>query len=303
MTSRLNLKIWPSGDGFPFPSLNVDCLAAIAYFQLLWRTTDNAVNWTIISDWDASQSPNGQFPVLSCSCEKEIAGILNIFQHVGSCDSINGHSDLNSWMNEDELADCTAWSSHVLTLGTQLLDLYLFITYENYYSTTRPAYTAFLPLYANYTIPPAHQKAAEKRTEHLGLATILGEIDDEPRMQPISLRTGGVDPSASASASFTEKIGFGNRKEILSKAQKRMRLESIVARFLEPLEELLGKKRYFLSNKSPSSLDALVLAYLSLILEVKVPDRWAAEIVENSKLTDWIKREAPHIYGNAPNKG
>lgn len=174
------------------------------------------------------------------------------------------------------------------------------MTYENYYSTTRPAYTAFLPLYANYIIPPAHRKAAESRTEHLNLTTVLGSSNDTDQgMQPVSLTTGGA-----SSSGITDKLGLSTRKEVLSQAQKRMRLESLVARFLDPLDELIGQKRYFISNSSPSSIDALVLAYLSLILEVKVPDRWAADIVEKKypKLRRWIKREAPHIYGNAPNK-
>ena len=174
------------------------------------------------------------------------------------------------------------------------------MTSDNYYSTTRPAYTAFLPLYANYTIPPAHHRSAKARTAHLDMSQLLEYSDDDPPAQPISMRTGGVDPTAG----FTEKLGLGRRREVLSQAQKRLRLESILAKFLERLDKLLGTKRYFMSSNHPSSLDALALGYLSLITEVKVPDPWAANIMQEKypKVAGWLKREAPHIFGNRPNK-
>jgi hypothetical protein len=107
-SSRLSLHIWPTGAKFPLPSLNADCLAAIAYFQLLWRLSSDAVNWTIVSDWETSKSPNGQFPMLKCSCGAEVAGISAIFDHVGTCSSVASLADLNKWMSEDEKADCNA---------------------------------------------------------------------------------------------------------------------------------------------------------------------------------------------------
>jgi sorting and assembly machinery component 37 len=174
------------------------------------------------------------------------------------------------------------------------------MTSENYYSTTRPAYTAFLPLYANYIIPPSHHKAAESRTAHLDLVGLLAPVEDDGSSKSITASTGGADPTAA----FSEKIGLGRKRDVLSHAQKRIRLESIMAKFLDPLNDLLGTKRYFMSNTLPSSLDALALGYLCLVVEVKVPDSWAADILRDKypNIAAWLKRETPHIFGNQPNR-
>ena len=69
----------------------------------------------------------------------------------------------------------------------------------------------------------------------------------------------------------------------------------MLGRWLDPLEELLGHKKFLLSDEKPSSLDALALGYFSLILGAEVPDRWAARIMEDRfpKLVAWVHREAP----------
>jgi hypothetical protein len=109
-----------------------------------------------------------------------------------------------------------------------------------------------------------------------------------------------VDPTAG----FPEKFGFGAKKEGLSAAQKRIRLETMMTRWIEPLEELLGQKKFLLSDERLSSLDALVLGYFSLILDVEVPDRWASRILEDKfpKLVLWVRREAPGSFLKAPGK-
>lgn len=56
----------------------------------------------------------------------------------------------------------------------------------------------------------------------------------------------------------------------------RIRLDGIADAFSHPLEQLLGKKRYLLSEDSPSSLDCLAFAYMALALIPVLPDPWLA---------------------------
>jgi hypothetical protein len=108
MSSCLNIKIWPAGTGFPLPSLSAECLATIAYFKLLENSRNDAVKVDFELSWDASNSPNGQLPQLSCICGNEFAGVVDIFKHMRQCNSIDNHSDLDLWMNDDQQADCIA---------------------------------------------------------------------------------------------------------------------------------------------------------------------------------------------------
>jgi sorting and assembly machinery component 37 len=187
------------------------------------------------------------------------------------------------------------WTSYVFTHATETIDLYLFVTSHNYSSTTRPAYTEFLPTFLNYIVPPAHCRTAESRTQGLDIVRVLETaVDDTDNSTIARTRSDGADPTAG----FPEKFGFGVRREGLSAAQKRIRLETMMARWIAPLEELLGRKKFLLSDDRLSSLDALALGYFSLILDVDVPDRWASRILEERfpKLVKWVRREAPSSF-------
>jgi Glutathione S-transferase, C-terminal domain len=114
----------------------------------------------------------------------------------------------------------------------------------------------------------------------------------------VKTRNDGADPTAG----FPEKFGFGVKREGLSVAQKRIRLETMMARWIEPLQELLGQKKFLLSDERVSSLDALALGYFSLILDADVRDRWASTILEEKypKLVKWVRREAPKSFLKSP---
>jgi sorting and assembly machinery component 37 len=185
-----------------------------------------------------------------------------------------------------------SWTSFVSSHASEVIDLYLYVTSTNYTSTTRHAYTEFLPTLLNYIVPPAHCKEAESRTQHLDIVTVLEIGSSESNdTTSISARSSGADPTTG----FPEKFGFGVKKEGLSAAQKRIRLESMMSRWIDPLEELLGRKKFLLSDENPSSLDAMALGVFSLILGAEVPDRWAGTIMEDRfpKMAAWVRQEAP----------
>ena len=57
----------------------------------------------------------------------------------------------------------------------------------------------------------------------------------------------------------------------------RFRLDALVDAACEPLAQLLGDKKYFLSDDEPSSLDCLALGYLALALKPELPQGWLQE--------------------------
>lgn len=57
----------------------------------------------------------------------------------------------------------------------------------------------------------------------------------------------------------------------------RFRLDALVDVLCKPLQQLLGEKRYFLSQEQCSSLDCLALGYLALALKPDVPQKWLQE--------------------------
>jgi hypothetical protein len=107
-SSNVNVKIWPTGPGFPVQSLSTECLAVIAYFKLLSNSRNDTIQVNYELTWDASKSPNGQLPQLSCVCEKDFGGAAAIIKHMRQCNSIQEHADLDLWMNDDQQADCVA---------------------------------------------------------------------------------------------------------------------------------------------------------------------------------------------------
>lgn len=68
---------------------------------------------------------------------------------------------------------------------------------------------------------------------------------------------------------------MGLVKETQSSA--RFKLDALVDAAFKPLQQLLGKKRWMLSDERASSLDCLALGYLSLALVPEVPQSWLAE--------------------------
>ena len=57
----------------------------------------------------------------------------------------------------------------------------------------------------------------------------------------------------------------------------RFKLDALVDAAFKPLQQLLGKKKWMLSDETASSLDCLALGYLSLALIPDMPQSWLAE--------------------------
>lgn len=188
----------------------------------------------------------------------------------------------------DHFTDRYSFSSFVESHGQPLLDLSLYVSSENYTHTTRPLYNTIQPFPLPYLTPNSVRAAAKLRTEHLGFHGL--DIDaDESRNQhsiiPESLRTARSTVSSLLAAS--------------PEAQARIRLDSLARNFLEPLQDLRGPKKFLTSNDQFSSLDCLVLGYLSLMLIPDVPQPWLSKTMRANfpSLCAWTEEQRTKVFG------
>ena len=175
-----------------------------------------------------------------------------------------------------------------------LLDVSLYVSFENYRNKTRGQFTRFLPWYANYIVPPRRRAAARKRTEHLGVSSIdMDTVHESVFDQPTKQEENKFEHATEQRA--RQLIGTRNTVRTMLKKPEfagAFRLKSLAEAFFEPLSELLGDKEFLLGTESPSSLDCLAWGYLSLMLYPDVPQKWLAEIMrsQNPRLVAYVER-------------
>lgn len=179
-----------------------------------------------------------------------------------------------------------------------MLDLILYVSNENYHSSTRPAYAKILQWPQQWFLPSHRRTAAKGRTKHLDIFSLdLDSNGREPRT-----RTLGSDP-------IPESLR-GPRQTLSSLIQQtqhasRFRLEALADSFLEPLEQLLDDKRYLITDAGPSSLDCLAFAYLALASVPDVPQPWFAETMKDrhSTLCTYVQNLNQDFFGGPVHVG
>ncbi|KAH8755255.1 Tom37 C-terminal domain-containing protein [Hyaloscypha finlandica] len=276
----LELHVW--GPAFGLPSLDAHCLAAIAYLQ-------QAVprgKWQLIASCNPALSPTNELPALR-NGDIWIGGFRNIFHYLAQCSA--GEWVLDAGLPEQEGADCIAFSSFVESHGQPLIDLSLYVS-QNYTTTTQPLYSALLPFPLPYLTPPSIRATAKLRTAHLGLSSLDIDSDDStpPPSQsiiPESLRRPRSTVSSLLAAS--------------PEASAQIRLDALATAFLEPLEKLRAKKQLFVSESQFTSLDCLVLGYLSLMLVPDLPQPWLAQCLKKKfpSLCAWTEELRKNVFG------
>jgi sorting and assembly machinery component 37 len=244
-----------------------------------------------------------------------IGGFRNIFHYLAQCSA--GEWVLDAGLPEQEGADCiayapsppycfstfitllitrltlpsfTSFSSFVESHGQPLIDLSLYVSSQNYTTTTRPLYSALLPFPLPYLTPPSIRATAKLRTAHLGLSSLDIDSDDStpPPSQsiiPESLRRPRNTVSSLLAAS--------------PEASAQIRLDALATAFLEPLEKLRAKKQLFVSESQFTSLDCLVLGYLSLMLVPDLPQPWLAQCLKKKfpSLCTWTEELRKTVFG------
>ncbi|KAK3177934.1 hypothetical protein OEA41_000066 [Lepraria neglecta] len=281
----LELHVW--GPAFSLPSIDSQCLAATSYLtQAVPRG-----EWVLVASSDTAISPKRDLPALRDGTTT-IGGFQNIIDYLHQKSNGQWHLDGHFTDSKDQ-ADITAFSSHLHTHALPLLDLSLYVSSQNYTITTRPAYTPLLPWPTQYFIPPRRRALAKSRTEHLGLDSLdLDTVDDEERERR---KVTDLIPDALRTKNKETVSGLVKQQQ----GGKRFRLDTLVDALCEPLSALLGEKRYLFSDESPSSLDCLVLGYLSLVLVPDVPMKWLRERMESKwpGLVKFVKSGVEECFG------
>ena len=79
----------------------------------------------------------------------------------------------------------------------------------------------------------------------------------------------------------------------------RFKLDALVDATFKPLQQLLGKKKWMLSDERASSLDCLALGYLSLALVPDVPQSWLAEGLRgrHPNLCEYVEGGVREVFG------
>ncbi|KAG7293439.1 hypothetical protein NEMBOFW57_003489 [Staphylotrichum longicolle] len=128
----LQLHVW--GPAFGLPSIDAECLAAIAY---LAQTLGP-------SDYQLIQSSPSAVPTQTTT----------------------------TTTTATTKADATAYTAFLTAHAAPLLALSLYVSSANYAAATRPAYSAVLSLPLPWTEPPAQRAAMARRAAHLGMSSL-----------------------------------------------------------------------------------------------------------------------------------
>ena len=174
----------------------------------------------------------------------------------------------SGWLAENP----NSFSSFVESYGQPLLDQSLYASSENYAAVTRPAYSSLLTWPDQWFLPSERRATARARIEHLNESSLdISDMDDTNDSKRGNSATDFMIPESLRSS--RQSVSDAVKQASLA---SRIRLDGIADAFFHPLEQLLGKKRYLRSERSPSSLDCLAFAYMALALIPVLPEPWLA---------------------------
>ncbi|KAF2738459.1 hypothetical protein EJ04DRAFT_541381 [Polyplosphaeria fusca] len=276
----LRLHVW--GPAFGLPSIDAECIAAVAYLNRIVPRD----HWVLISDHEPSISLRGELPALVDGAAT-ITGFVDIVAHLRNHHS--GAYDLDYHLTQQQQIDRTAFASFLQSTAAPLVDMYLYVSSENYHNSTTSAYTAMLPWYKNYTLPPFRRDLARSRTSHLGLSSLDVAIAADDANQPGSGTASSQFEAAKRSTGLPSgqptSLNLGRGKGLRGLLSSpihaaRFRLDGLSNELLEPLSDLLKQKDYLFGGSKPSSLDCLAFGYLALMLYPTVPQAWLKETIQ-----------------------
>ena len=170
----------------------------------------------------------------------------------------------NNRLTKDECS----FNSFIESRGQPLLDLYLYISFDNYNEATRSTLSRLLKFPQQYMVPPTMRAAAAHRTEHLGISSYDIEDSEERRRRE----------EAPGSEQIPRSLLKRQRETVTSLLGRAgptspFKLYALSTEFLDPLEELLGDEE-FLFGEEPVSLDCFLFGYLALALYPEMPQPW-----------------------------
>lgn len=282
----LELHVW--GPAFSLPSIDPQCLAAIIYL----RQVVPRESWVLIASNNDSLSPTKALPALRDG-PIWIGGFGNIVNHLRGRPDRHWDLDSNNFTSLDH-SDITAFSAFIEAHGQPLIDLSLYVSSENYTTSTRPAYSRLLQWPGQWFVSPQKRASAKARTDHLGLSALdLDAATDEHRNS--ALQSGSDIIPRSLRVPRQTVTGVIEKQQHAA----RFRLDALADAFFEPLQESFSDEHYMLWGEQPSSLDSVALSYLALMLIPQVPHRWLAETMTTRypKLCSYVRRLSKEIFG------
>lgn len=276
----LELHIW--GPAFGLPSIDAECIAATAYVH---RTLPPQ-SWILVADHDSSIGSRGEFPTLVNGpiLATGFTAIVSFLKRLNP-----EKYDLDTQLTTQQQSLKTAFIAFLQSTATPLIDLSLYISSENYNTSTASSYTAILPWYLNYTVPPARRTLARSRTAHLGLNSLDVSTADQDEGLGLgndfeaAKRSAGISADGRAQQPAIFRMGRGKGFQGLLGSPvyaARFRLDTLTNDLLEPLSEILGLKNNLFEGDKPTSVDCLAFGYLALMLYPPVPQSWLKEAIE-----------------------
>lgn len=276
------MELYILGPAFRLPSIDAECIAAVALLQ-----TRRATTWAIIPTHDQTR----RLPYLKDGDEYTY-GLRNISRHISHLPKAQA-----STLDAKRQADATALSSFITSNAQVLLDISLYVSYENY-CATRSEFTKILPWYANYIIPPARRNAARIRTDHLGISSIdVDDVHEDLSDKPPGMGDAGKEKSFEPETQKRASLLLPQRKTVSGLLRKPehsavFKLHALADNFFEPLQAMLGDSDYFLGRSEMSDVDCLAYGYLSLMLYPALPQSWLRSTLKkrHAKLVAFVAR-------------
>lgn len=258
------MELYIFGPAFGLPSIDADCIAAVALLKARVQT-----EWTIIATHDQTRR-------LPCLKHRDqcIEGYKNISRYISDLSASRA-----AHLDERQKADGVALSSFITSHAQILLDISLYVSYENY-MVTRSAFTKILPWYANYILPPARRNAARARTDHLGISSIdVDDVHEDLSNKPPGMADVGKEKSFEPEIQQRASLLLPSRNTVSGLLRRPehsavFKLHALAENFFEPLQDMLGDSEYFLGRSEMSEVDCLAYGYLSLMLYPDVPQSW-----------------------------
>ncbi|KAK4951226.1 hypothetical protein LTR10_010199 [Elasticomyces elasticus] len=251
------MELYILGPAFSLPSIDAECIAAVALLQLLDRK-----DWSLVPTHDDREG----LPLLVDQGQR-ISGYKNILRHL----EIELH-----------VGNAIAISSFLERGAQTLLDISLYVSFENY-STTRSAFTQILPWHTNYLLPPRRRAAARARTDHLGISSIdVDNVHEDLSGRPSGMDGVGKEQAFEVEAQKRASLLLPRKDTLRSLLQKPehsavFKLHALADNFFWPLQDML---------------DCLAFGYLSLMLYPKLPQDWLASTMRRkyAKLVAYVER-------------
>lgn len=162
-----------------------------------------------------------------------------------------------------------SFSSFLESRGQPLLDLSLYVCSENYTEWTRPALAQILQWPHQWVVPHKLRDEAKVRSEHLGLSSLDIETASNKDGHTNARDTGYIPKNLVTKPKETVAGMLGK-----SGHQNQFRLDAVTSDFFEPLWELVkknGSHSWVFGTDQASSLDCLLLAYMSLMAPPLIP--------------------------------